>query len=238
VMKNFFSEGKGLKIRFEPIFYRLLECIFYGESLDEGTVVTALIDPIRIAFKNDGDDYHTPFHTTVYQAIATRTMLGRLGLFNHPNYSNMENNTITLRREQYLEEHAGFFKDQPALKGAFLLGLLTSMLTYAQYDHLKSKPFLNKLNNLNMGLEELRALVPQLLNKIQQYQNRKSGYAPSHKEVTEIAAEASSLLMKGGRPSRDDLSFAFATGLVMQNKFGQDIADEKKAEKGAAQTAE
>lgn len=238
VMKNFFSEGKGLKIRFDPIFYRLLECIFYGEHLDEETVVTALMNKIRIAFKNDGDDYHTPFHTTVYQAIATRTLLGRLGLFNHPNYFNMEDNTITLRREQYLEEHAGFFKDQPALKGAFLLGLLTSILTYAQYDHLKSKPFLNKLNNLNMGLEELRALVPQLLNKIQQYQNRKTGYVPSHKEVTELAAEASSLLMKGGRPSRDDLSFAFATGLVMQNKFGQDMADERKAEKAAAKTAE
>lgn len=238
VMKNFFSEGKGLKIRFDPIFYRLLECIFYGESLDEETIVTALVNKIRIAFKNDGDDYHIPFHTTVYQAIATRALLGRLGLFNHPNYFNMEDNTITLRREQYLEEHAGFFKDQPALKGAFLLGLLTSILTYAQYDHLKSKPFLNKLNNLNMGLEELRALVPQLLNKIQQYQNRKTGYVPSHKEVTELAAEASSLLMKGGRPSRDDLSFAFATGLVMQNKFGQDMADERKAEKAAAKTAE
>lgn len=238
VVKNFFSEGKGLKIRFDPIFYRLLECIFYGESLKEETVVTALIDKIRTAFKNDGDDYHTPFHTTVYQAIGTRTLLGRLGLFNHPNYLNMKDNTITLRREQYLEEHAGFFKDQPALKGAFLIGLLTSMLTYAQYDHLRSKPFLNKLNNLNMGQEELRALIPQLLNKIQQYQSRKSGYSPSHKEVTEIAAEASSLLMQGGRPSRDDLSFSFATGLVMQNKFGQDIADEKKAAKAAKEAVE
>jgi CRISPR-associated Csh1 family protein len=231
VVKNFFSEGKGLKIRFDPIFYRLLESIFYGESLEEETVVTALTDQIRLAFKNDDDDYHLPFHTTVYQAIATRTLLGRLGLFNHPEYFNMEDKPITLRRKEYIEEHAGFFKKTPALKGAFLLGILTSMLTYAQYDHLRSKPFLNKLNNLNMGLDELRALVPQLLNKIQQYQNRKSGYAPAHGEVTEIAAEATSLLMQGGRPSRDDLSFAFATGMVMQNKFGQDIAADKKAEK-------
>lgn len=240
LVKNFFSEGKGLKVRFDPSFFRLLEGVFYGQQINEATVVAALVQKIRKAFKNDGDDYHIPFHTTVQQAIATRTLLGRLGLFNHQTYSTMENvsTPITLRREEYLQEHAAFFEDQPALKGAFLLGCLSSMLMYAQYDHLKSKPFLNKLNNLNLGLEELRALSAPLLNKIQEYQNRKSDkYTPSHTETTEILSQANSLLIQGKKPSRDDLSFAFSTGLVMQDKFGLDIAREKQRAKSQKESS-
>jgi CRISPR-associated Csh1 family protein len=230
VVKNFFSEGKGLKVRFDPAFFRILEGVFYGQSLDEATVVAALTRKIREGFKNDGDDYHLPFRTTVQQAIATRSLLGRLGLFDHQSYTIMEEqqSPITLRREAYIREHAGFFEKQPALKGAFLLGCLTSMLTYAQYDHLKSKPFLNKLNNLNLGLDELRALSAPLLNKIQEYQSRSGGYAPSHTETTNILSKANSLLITGKKPSRDDLSFAFSTGLVMQDKFGMDRAKERK----------
>ncbi|CAH1002434.1 hypothetical protein LEM8419_03313 [Neolewinella maritima] len=234
MVKNFFSEGKGLKIRFDPAFFRILEGVFYGQPLDEATIVAALTRKIREAFKTDGDDYHLPFHTTVQQAIATRTLLGRLGLFNHTSYQIMDepSSPITLRREAYLTEHAAFFDPQPALKGAFLLGCLTSMLAYAQYDHLRSKPFLKKLNNLNMGLDELRALSAPLLNKIQEYQGRKSGgYAPSHTETTQLLSEANSLLIEGKKPSRDDLSFAFSTGLVMQDKFGMDMARERREAK-------
>lgn len=236
IVKDFFSEGKKLKVRFDPFFFRLLEAMFHAQSLNEDTVVAALVRKIREAFKNDGDDYHTPFNITVQRAIATRDLLGRLGLFEHSTQFNMKNETkdaITLRRESFMTDHASFFAKEPALKGAFLLGILTSILTYAQYDHLKSKPFLNRLNNLNLGMEELRALVPQLLNKIQQYQNRKSGYFPSQTEVIDISSEASALLIQGKRPSRDDLSFAFSTGMVMQDKFALDIAREKKAEKAA-----
>ncbi|MBC6994618.1 TM1802 family CRISPR-associated protein [Neolewinella lacunae] len=232
VVKNFFSTGKGVKINFDPFFFHLLEAIFHERKVNEATVLVALMDKIRIAFKNDGDDYHLPFHTTVHQAIATRSLLGALGLFHHPTYLLMEQHSepIGLAPEVFIDQHQAFFKDQPALRGAFLIGVLTSMLTYAQYDSLKSKPFLNKLNNLNLGLEELRALVPQLLTKIHQYQSRKSGYSPSHFTVTDLAAEASSLLMQGGKPSRDDLSFAFTTGMVMQDKFAIDAARKRKAE--------
>ena len=230
LIRNFFSQGKGKKFTFHPFFYQLLECVFYDQPFSEQTVVATLVTSIRRAFKNDGDDYHLPFRTTVAQAIATRTLLGRLGLYHTSTFMEQEKtNPITLERESFLVEHDSFFSDQPALKGAFLLGCLTSMLTYAQYDHLKSKPFLNKLNNLNLGREELRGLVAPLLNKIQQYQSRKSGgYVPSHGETTQIAAEATTLLIKGDKPSRDDLSFAFATGLVMQDKFGLDLAEKRK----------
>jgi CRISPR-associated Csh1 family protein len=238
-VKNFFSTGKGLKINFDPFFFKLLENMFYEQQVQEATVVTALMSSIRTAFKNDGDGYHLPFHITVQQAIATRSLFGRLGLFTTSTLSFMSEQTdpITLRRDKYLEEHAPFFESQPALKGAFLVGVLTSMLAYAQYDHLRNKPFLNRLNNLNLGLDELRGLVPQLLNKIHQYQQRKNGKAPPHKVVTDITAAASTLLMEGKRPSRDDLSFAFTTGMVMQDKFAIDVAKERIAKKEAEATS-
>ena len=233
VVKNFFSTGKGLKVAFDPFFYRLLEAMFHAQTIPESTVVTALIDKIRFAFKNDGDDYHTPFHTTVYQAITTRGLLGELGLFNNiqPTFMDSKPQPISLQREDFIASHEAFFKDQPALKGAFLTGVLTSILTYAQYKRLNSKPFLNKLNNLNLGIDELRRLVPQLLNKIQQYQQGSGDYKPNHVEVTNLTAEASDLLMSGGRASRDDLSFAFAAGMVMQDKFALAAAQRAKAAK-------
>ena len=232
--KNFFSEGKGLKVRFDPFFYRLLECVFYGLPLDESTVTAALVRKLREAFKNDGDDYHLPFHTTLYHAIATRSLLSTLGLFTTTNSIMEETQPVTLRRTQFLEEHADFFSNQPALKGAFLLGCLTSMLTYAQYKHLDSKPFLKNLNNLNLGLEELRGLLPVLLNKIQEYQARSGKtHIPSHGETTQLAAEVGELLMKRSKPSRDDISFAFATGMVMQDRFGMEAAEQYKRDKVA-----
>ncbi len=235
VVKNFFSEGKGLKVRFDPAFFRLLEGVFYGQQIDEATVITALTRKIREAFKNDGDDYHLPFHTTVQQAIATRSLLGWLGLFDHQSYVKMpENNLpITLHHEVFIEEHAAFFSGQPALKGAFLLGLATSSLTYEQGQHLGgSKPFLKKLGNFNFGLDDLIALQSRLVDKLFNYQTKGPDETSKRcKRALKLVAEASDLLMLQTKADRDRLSFSFASGLVMQPKFASQGKRDTEARK-------
>ena len=238
IVKNFFSEGKGLKVSFHPSFYRLLECIFYDRPFNEQTVVAALVGKICKAFKNDGDDYHLPFHTTVQHAIATWALFGRLGLFNHENYTIMkENDTpITLQHESFIEEHAAFFENQPAFEGAFLLGLATSSLTYEQSQHLGgSKPFLKKLGNLNFGLDNLMELQHELVDKLLDYLQKGPEKTTNRCErALKLVGEASALLMLQTKADRDKLSFSFATGLVLQPKFanqGKKDAEMRKAEK-------
>lgn len=240
VVKNFFSEGKGLKIRFDPSFCRLLECIFYGENLDEETIVTALVHKIRIAFKNDGDDYHIPFKICVYQAVATYSLLSRLGLFTHSKTFAMQesNDPIVLKREAYLESHADFFKDEPNLKGAFTLGLATSILAYVQRKRLNgSQPFIKKLGNMSFGLEQLRGLQHQLVGKLKQYEDIKGKDSPAKicRAALSLVADASEMIMaqQNKKSTRDDLSFAFATGLVMQDKFAYEAYQDRQQKETA-----
>lgn len=236
-LKQFFLEGSGTKVRLHPFFYSILEGLFLGEPISESAFLAGLLSRLRESFKHRNK--HNFFPGEVKKAIAAWQFLARLGLFENVKPSDMdqERNGVAMDYAEFLRQHDNFYGKAPALKGAFLLGVLTGMLTYAQYKAINSKPFLHKTRNLKLGMDELIGLSSELLDKIHQYQDRSKvkGLLP-YTEVTQLFAEAYPALAAAGKASRDELSFAFATGLVMQQQFGQEKS--AKAKSSAATSVE
>lgn len=236
-VRNFFTEGHAAKIRLPPFFFRVMEGIFQGEPVDEPTFLAGLVGTLRETFKQRNENNYLPGQ--VRNAIAVWQWMATLGLFTNVKPIAMnEESKVVMNYEGFLTQHENFYgKAGTPLHGAFMLGILTGMLTYAQYKAINSKPFLNRVNNLKLGVEELLKLSSELMNKILEYQNRSTSRALlPYGVVNELFARANESLVTGGKYSRDQLSFAFATGLVMQQQFGLDKADQKKKD-AAAETA-
>ena len=239
--KRFFVEGFGANIRLTGAFYRLLEALFYGDGFPQEILLDHIMRTVRKSFKNRNEE---PFwFFDVYRAIALLTYLDQLHHLNAQLHTPMDNTpTTSLSGEMpaaiqaYLDEHAGYYaSDKPALRGAFLVGILTGMLTYAQYKALGSKPFLNRLNNLSLNVDELQALVPKVYDKILAYQDRTTTKKLlRYGLVNALLADATDLLTRAekadAKASRDQVSFAFTSGLVLQQKLGLDRAAQASAE--------
>ena len=237
-IKDFFSEGTGQKIRFDPFFFRLLEGVFQGGQIAEEKVVSAFMAKIRSDFKNPGSSYHKPYPFRTRQAIGIWVFLNHLGLFGRQNNIDMEDETtLGLETDSFLAQHEQYFSND-LLKGAFLVGVLTNMLLYTQDKSISSRPFMQKLNNLSFDKDQLRALVPKLLDKIAQYQQRQEGKNSLHPvAVSKITTAFTPLLLSEHTASRDAISFAFVTGMVMQQKFALEGVERRKQEKAEQKSA-
>ena len=54
-------------------------------------------------------------------------------------------------------------------KSAYLLGFLTRKLTHIEYKNLEKTPFLNKIYDINLSHEKIRAIYPVMINEIRKY---------------------------------------------------------------------
>ncbi|MBK8043747.1 MAG: hypothetical protein IPK21_14440 [Haliscomenobacter sp.] len=107
---------------------------------------------------------------------------------------------------------------------------MVSILTAAQYNKLKSEPFLERLNSLSLDEVELRKLFPILLDKMRQYEDiDKFRFA----YVQELRASIVAALIKPTDLDRTEISFAFTAGMVMQKEFDKYARAESKALKEA-----
>ena len=97
----------------------------------------------------------------------------------------------------------------PAKRGIFLLGALTQMLLNKQYLDRNSKPFMKKLKGLKMDERDIKALLPDVQNKLEEYDSFDKG-----KRI--IAQEASKYILEAGENWKltvDEINFFFSCGM-------------------------
>lgn len=107
-------------------------------------------------------------------------------------------------------------------KASFLLGFLTRKLTHIEYKELKETPFLNKIYDLNLSHDKLKALYPVMINEIRKYD-------AIFKELEE---EASISLLKADdnwNISDDETSFYFTLGYTLGSapNYHRNITDKE-----------
>lgn len=93
-------------------------------------------------------------------------------------------------------------------KASFLLGFLTRKLTHIEYKELKATPFLNKIYNIQLSHDIIKALYPVMINEIRKYD-------AIFKELEE---ETSISLLKSDKNwniSDDETSFYFTLGYTL-----------------------
>lgn len=227
---RYFSSVINKKTVFHPFFFTILESVFYGQRLDERTVLDAFMAKIRLEFKQRVESPNR-YIFRAKEAFALWHFFLELQLFTNKKTYEMNEKPVPRTLEAFVEEHQAFF-EEPYKRAAFYMGCLVELLLAAQRRNLGSEPFLEKLQSLNIDEKELKKIFPKLLEKISQYHDSIEKYKRDY--VQQLKAQIVPVLLQPTKVNRVEISFAFTAGMVMQKEFTSHEIETKKAEKAKA----
>jgi CRISPR-associated Csh1 family protein len=218
-IKDYFAEySKVSGWLFQPYFFKIVEAVFYGNSLNREQLLKAFMDAIRISFKNSKENPYQ-FSRDVRHTFVILQFFQKLNLTPTSHMNQTESPPVGLTLETFEQQHPEVFSI-PVRKAAFYLGCATEKLLEKQRIHLRSEPFRNNLNGLNLDVPQLRKVHLKLIDKISQY-NAADHFYPIEREYIENLNVhiAPTLLLDDASLSKTDISYAFAAGMAMQKEF-------------------
>jgi len=209
-IREFFSKSDENKREndLDKYFLEIVDKIFRGVSIEFSFLVKFFIKKIRKKFIDD--EY---FNSMVKNAMMDTLFLEKLKIINFEEDKSM-NQTIF---EDIFQKYSKSL-NYPAKKGIFLLGTLAQLLLNKQWEVRKAKPFMKKLKGLKMEERDIKALLPEIQNKFEEYDNS------FDKGKQLIAREVSKLLLEAGdnwKMSVDEINYYFSCGM----NLSQEIAD-------------
>jgi CRISPR-associated protein Cas8b/Csh1 subtype I-B len=247
-IKDYFSTKVRTDLVYEPLFFKIIEAVFYKNPLDEKRILSAFMQKITTAFKQQNS---FEFTDHVKHSFCIHQFFQTLQLFDKME-QNIDNQAVVcLNAKDFVAQHPLFFPEKaPLKKAAFYLGCATEVLLTAQRKRLGSEPFAKELNNLQFGYRELQVLYPKLLAKAKQYEEAGDIYTIySDKngvliksDLHDLTHAASECLTHDDAANGDkvEASFAFSLGLVMEKEFTRErvrVRMEEKERKEAAKKA-
>jgi CRISPR-associated protein Csh1 len=208
-LRVFFSKSDESKKTqdLNKYFLDIIDNIFRGEKISLQFLMKFFMPVIRRAIIKD--DY---FSFRVSDGLKTLLYLQFLGLTNIKEANPMEKGLF----EDFFERYGKAF-NAPAIRGTFLLGVLTQLLINKQYAERGSKPFLKKLKGLKMDENDVKRLLPEVQNKLEEYDSFDRG-----KRL--IASEASKYLLEAGngwKMSANEINFYFACGMNLADEIAK-----------------
>jgi CRISPR-associated protein Csh1 len=212
----------------EPLFFQIMESIFYKTTIGEYKILAVFMELIRIDFKNLSNDAYS-FALNVKRSFVIHQYLQNLQIFG--NMETQEKQTLSFVAEEFVNNHETFFKDNPAKEAAFYLGCATEILLNAQENHLKSRPFAHKLNNLNIGYREMMEIKPKLLQKLDEYEKADKLYGDYNSALSLIIAFDKAFINIKPAQNKVETSYAFSLGLTIQKEFIKNRIVERKEAK-------
>ncbi len=215
---------------FDKTFLEVTKKIFVGKPISFNFVISHAIRSIRNSiFDANGKVSIFKIRDATIKAWITMQFLYQLKIleFNTPieNIKKIEGGDLILSTKeeykdfeekitQYLEQNAAFFNTS-AKKGIFLLGVLAGNLLYHQRSERKSMPFWSKLNGLRLDEKRTKALLPKIINKLEEYEKNYPTYQILEKMISKYFIEAG----EQWKLSPDQISFYFSLGLSLSSEF-------------------
>ena len=237
-IKDYFSKKVKTDTVFHPYFFKILESVFYNNTLNETQILKAFFSKIQIDFKNRNENAFQ-WQQSTKESFSLYQFFFQLKLFkNQTNMDTTDLVPVAMDINEFIAQHTDFFKDNDFKKGVFMIACITEKLLEkqrAKFD--KNEPFLKNLNGLNIDEKQLKKLFPKLMNKINEYKkesNEKFKFFPNEiKYIEELAAQAANGIMHPTSLSRTDISYVFTLGMVMQKEFTKSLIAERMEEKAA-----
>ncbi len=242
-IKVFFSKKVKTDTVFHPYFFKILESVFYNNSLNESQILKVFMTKIQSDFKNRRE-YAFQWQQSTKESFALYQFFYQLNLFK--NQTNMETDNssiVTLTYESFLLQHKSFFKDDLFLKGVFALACITEKLLEKQYKKFDgNQPFYKNLNGLNLDKNQIKKILPKLTNKINEYKRETNNdykfYGNEIKYINDLSAQAANGLLTDSEISRTDISYVFSLGMIMQKEFTKQQIEENNRKKVAKKAEE
>lgn len=210
---KFFSKSDSTKkvADLRKYFLEILDKTFRGVRIDEKFLLNFLMRGIRDAIKKE-EGYKNlikdAFGVFIFVKLTTKEV------------------DMEIRDVNSLEE---LLESLPTLdtnlkKGLFLLGALTEKLLQVQKNNRGSKPFLKKLKGLKMNESDLKGLLPEVRNKLEEYDKFRAGET----KLFNLASEYLSKSPPVWNMSIEELNFYFSLGMGMFDKVAEYIYPKKE----------
>jgi len=204
---KFFSKSDPSKKNHDlrKLFLEVVDKTFRGIPIDRNLIIKFLLTGIRRALTEDN-----------YSLIIKDAFGVFLFVLLSTGEEEMEEiNTSSLNK---------FLESLPALdtdlkRGLFLIGALTERLLRVQSKERGSKPFMKKLKALRMNENDLKGLLPEVRNKLEEYEKFGKGEA----QLFELASEYLSYSPSKWNMSVEEMNFYFALGMGMFDKVAEFI---------------
>jgi len=202
-LKDYFSTGGK---NTQPAFYKLINSIFTGQPYDDSKLLKLVLNSWKTSFKKNFHDKENYFNFLVKNSLGNLYFLQLLGIFK----KNLTMNEEIVQPDKldafhFIETHPSYFEKE-YLKGAFIFGCLVARLLYNQ----PGNAFMKELHGLNIDRNLVTKKFPKLISKLRQYGS----------ELPEMESAAMKYFaMQEEKVTKDEISFAFTMGLVLQKDF-------------------
>ncbi|BAI80037.1 CRISPR-associated protein, Csh1 family [Deferribacter desulfuricans SSM1] len=197
---------------FDKLFFEVIDKIFRSGKLNFKTLIQIFNRKIRSDFLNNKN-----FNYTVIDALMNINFFEELCLIN------CEENKMEKTKFDKIFEKVGKSLNTPAKRGIFLLGALTQMLLNIQGQERESTPFFKNLKGLKMNEENIKGLLPKVINKLMEYERFDKGKQELTKEISKefLAQEKFGLTI-------DEINFYFASGMALSKEVANIIYEKEE----------
>jgi CRISPR-associated protein Csh1 len=217
-IRTFFSKSDNSKRTndLNKYFLEIIDKTFKGGKLDFSFLAKFYMMSIRKAFTEKD-----PFHYKVKDALMSTMFFENLGLISFEEVKNMEESVFS-----DIFTHYGKSLSTPAQRGIFLLGTLTQLLLNKQWNDRGAKPFMKKLKGLKMEERNIKTLLAEVQNKLEEYESFDKGKRKIASEVSRYLLEAGD----GWKMSIDEMNFYFACGMNLVDSIANIVYPKIKEE--------
>jgi len=202
---KFFSKSDPSKRNrdLKKLFLEIVDKTFRGIPVNKGLLIRFLLSGIR---------------RSLYEDIYSSVIKDAFGVFLFILISTGEEDMKEVQASTLRE----FVESLPSLdtelkRGLFLMGALTERLLRVQGKERGSTPFMKKLKSLRMNENDLKGLLPDVRNKLEEYDKFGKGEA----QLFELASEYLSLTKPKWNMSVEEMNFYFALGMGMFDKLAE-----------------
>ncbi|MDI6851798.1 MAG: TIGR02556 family CRISPR-associated protein [bacterium] len=218
-LRLFFKKSDTQKKNFDldKYFLEIVDSVFKGRKINFKFIVKFFMQNIREQLVQDKN-----YLDRTRDAFICVKFFEELGILDFQEVT-METGIF----EQIFEKY-GKSLNTPEKRAIFLLGALTQMLLNKQRFERSGKhtspPFMKKLKSLKMDEKDIKALLPEVVNKLIEYDAFDTG-----KKI--IAQEASRYFLEAGdnwKMHTDELNFYFACGMNMSDEIKNIVYTEGK----------
>jgi CRISPR-associated protein TM1802 (cas_TM1802). len=234
--KDFFNSlllYEFFKDKTNKFLFEVIDKIFRGGKLDRLVVYRKLLNALNNVYYKDNKS----FLFKTLKSLSLVRFLEELGILKHggdramtshleaKEYAQPQNGldqTIEKRKfDEIYEKFKGL--DTPTKRGIFLLGALTQWLLSLQaHERDGSMPFLKVLKGLNMNMQDIKGLLPKVVDKFIAYDNRTTFVKELEKEIS-----ANLLAEQNPKIPIEEINFIFATGMALYDKVKSLLKEDK-----------
>lgn len=209
----------------DKYFLSVVNDVFKGNRVNRQFLMSQIAQQVRRIHAN-GYSLREP----VMRGLCCLLYLNELGLLDFKESEKMsekirdmfpsEGSSRIEAAEKVFETYPRFFKGDPE-KAVFTVGVLSQLLMDIQYRDRKATPFRSKLQGLKLDEKKVKALLPEIQNKLEEYE---SNY---YRDLEALASEYFIQAQDDWSLSRDEISFYFALGMNLSRYFKSKKEDEE-----------